>query len=619
MMPLFNINGNKLTSLKGEKSSFYEIYSPDMEGWDMQTQNRIFNDLESDIINTDFLMKFYSLNKKLYLNSFGDISLTHGQVIPVEKSVERFLGKENSILHFYENYLTCGNEFIRIASVKDFPERTSSLEVSNWPDFVLMFKKISKIEAKKKINLKRKLHFSSLFKGMRDLDSENAYFQAEELLSEVTRDSKALFEAEFYLVLRASTKDELDKVTDLVIKDFKGKGASLFIEERGLSFLYYSLVPGVVSSFKRKLELPSDYLSFLVPFHRDFITSDGLKLKSRQRNDVYIDLFHESALNYNGLITGSSGQGKSMFANKLLSFEIDRGTKGMVLDLGNSFRKNALYNGGVVLSQKFNPLQFKDPRYLKEFVLAVLEEKLGKKEEGRLFEVISKIEATSFKTFLSELEKSFPGISFYFKEIEEFFTDEEQPLNDFTYCDFSLYPEAMKAPLIIYLIEYFKHLEGRKVFVFDECWHLLERNAAYIAECFRTFRKYQASAIAISQNLDDFSGSQLGRVIIQNTYFKFLFKQSLIESEFIDSTSKTLLEEILSQKGAYSEFLYLTETNKKPLRFYPSPLEYELFTSDRSDNNYFESYMSEKGKFLSFQNAIRNYTEIKNPNWRAYE
>jgi len=619
MIPLFNVIGNGMTALTGEASSFFEILPPDIEGQDAQTKERVFVDLESDLINTDFLMKIYSIKGKLFLNSFGEFTLSQGQMNSVEKPVEKFLEKEESLVHFYENYLTVGNQFIRIASIKDFPDELNLLEVISWPDFVLIFKKIPKIEAKKQINLKRKLHFSSLFKGMRDLDSENAYYQAEELLSDVTRDSKALFQAEFYFVLKAPTKIELDKLTDQVVKDFKGKGATLLIEERGLSFLYYSLVPGVVSTFKREIKLPSDFLSFLMPFHRDFISSEGLNFKSRQRNDVYIDLFNESALNYNGLITGTTGQGKSMFANKLLSFELNRGTKAMVLDLGNSFRKNALFHDGVVLSERFNPLQFKDPRYLKEFVLAVLEEKLGKKEEGRLFETILNIEVKTFKGFLCELEKSFPGIGFYFKEIEEFFTDEELPLNDFTYCDFSLYPEVMKAPLIIYLIEYFKNLKGRKIFVFDECWHLLEKNADYIAECFRTFRKHQASAIAISQNLDDFSGSQLGRVIIQNTYFKFLFKQSLSESEFIDPITKSLLDEILSQKGVYSEFLYLTETNKKPLRFYPSPLEYELFTSDRRDNNSFEFYMSEKGKYLSFQDAIKNYTEIKNPNWRAYE
>src|SRR5690606_16169261 len=121
---------------------------------------------------------------------------------------------------------------------------------------------------------------------------------------------------------------------------------------------------------------------------------------------------------------------------------------------------------GSILSLSFNPYQFKNARYLKEFVLAVIDEKLSKKDEGRLFEEITEIldnpKISNFKEFLSVLEKSFTGIRYYFNEIEEYFTDEIYSLNDFTYCDFSNYPDAMKAPLIIYLIEYFKNLEGKK-------------------------------------------------------------------------------------------------------------------------------------------------------------
>ncbi len=576
-------------------------------------------DLEKDLINNEGLLKIYWLGGKLFFNLFSDLDLSCGGLVPQMNPVATFLGRDEAKITFYENYLTCGNYFIRLLSVRDFPEKVSFQEALKFPDFVLNLKKFSKIEAKNKVNLKRKLHFSSLFKGMRDLESENAYYEAENLLDDIGTDSKALFECEFYFLLKAKTKSELDLITERTIKDFKGKNASIMTEEKGLSYLYQSLVPGVSVSFKRRIQLPSDFVSYLIPYQRDYVLSEGMELKSRTDKSVFLDVFYEGALNYNCLITGSSGQGKSMLANKLLMHELDRGTKAMILDLGNSFHKNALYHGGVVLSEKFNPLQFKNPRYLKEFVLAVMDEKLGKREEGRLFEVISNTSFGSFDEFLSALEKDFPGISFYFKEIQEFFTDEVLPLHSFNYCDFSLYPENLKAPLIIYLIEYFKNLEGKKIFIFDECWHLLLKNADYIAECFRTFRKHQASAIAISQNLDDFSGSQLGRVIIQNTYFKFLFKQALVESEFIDSTAKALLDEIQSKKGVYSEFLYLTEVHKKPLRFRPDPLEYELFTSDRGDLNRFDSYMKEKGHFLDFKEAIHHFTEIKNPHWRPYE
>jgi TraG P-loop domain len=619
MTPIFSVNGNQLTSLTGEVSSFFRILPPDMDGLDADKQARIFSDLESNLVNTDSSFKIYWLDGKLYLNTFGEIDFTHGNVQSQIKPVSTFAGREEVDVRFYENYLTCGNSFLRILSVVDFPLNIEKLESCSWPDFVLNFKKIDKIQAKSKINMKRKLHFSALFKGMRDLDSENAYHQAEELFDAVTSDEKGLFSVEMFFLLKTSTKEELDKLTDKVLYDFRGKGAKLHVEAAGLSHFYQSLIPGVPASFKRSLLVPSDYLSYLVPYHRDFVMAEGFELTSRRDEPVYFDLFSAEALNYNILITGSSGQGKSMMANKLLWQELGRGTKAMVLDLGNSFAKNAKFHNGVILSQKFNPYQFKNPRYLKEFVLATMDDKLSKREEGRLFEEIKAIsddtQVTSFRAFILELEKSFPGIRYYFNEIEEFLTEESLPLNEFTYCDFTLYPEAMKAPLIIYLIEYFKHLEGEKIFIFDECWHLLLKNADYIAECFRTFRKHKASAVAISQNLDDFSESQLGRVIIQNTYFKFLFRQSLSTSEFIDAQSKTLLDSVQSIKGAYSEFLLLTETIKKPIRYYPSPLEYQVMTSAREDNQQFEEYLANGGKFIPFEEAIRNFTQIKNPLW----
>ena len=620
MTPIFSVNGHELTSLTGVVSSFFKILPPDLDGLDANAQERMFFDLEADLINTDSAFKLYWLNRELYLNAFGEISITHGKVIPQDKPISTFLGRNEADVKFYENYLVQGNQFVRVISVEDFPLNLEKLETYDWPDFVINFKKIDKLAAKNKINMKRKLHFSALFKGMRDLDSENAYHQAEALFDDVTSDEKGLFNVEMFFLLKASTKERLDELTDKLIYDFRGLGAKLHIEASGLSHFYQSLVPGVPASFKRALNVPSDYLAYLVPYHRDFVMDEGFKLTSRRNEAVHFDLFSSEALNYNVLITGSSGQGKSMMANKLVMEELKSDTKVMVLDLGNSFYKNARYHEATVFSERFNPYQFKNPRYLKAFVMAAMNEHLSKKEEGRLFEVIKSITENplvqNFGEFLCELKKEFEGIDYYFKEIDEFFEDDYAYQNDFTYCDFSIYPDALKAPLIIYLIEYFKNLYGKKIFIFDECWHLLSKNADYVAECFRTFRKNNASAIAISQNLDDFVETQLGRVIIQNTYYKFLFRQSLRTSEFLDAHSKMVLDSVQSVKGKYSEFLLLTEKNKKPLRFYPTDLEYNIMTTSKNDLEEFAKYMEGSGQYLTYENAMNNFTDIKNPFWR---
>ena len=620
MIPLFNINGHKLTDLNGKVSSFYEIIPSDIEGKSFDLQNKVFDDLESDLINCDDNLKLYWLDEKLYLNTFSDLKISHGDVLPCKNPLEVFFGDYPQEINFYENYLTCGAEYIRVFLIKDFPTFIKKFDTHSWPDFVLNIKKLEKNKAKSIINFRRKLHYSSLFKGMKDIDSENAFGEAESVLEGISNGETALMEIECFLIVKAGSKENLDEKSKNLVNKFKDVEASLFQEEKGLSFFYQALIPGVVPSFKRSSHCTSAYIAKMIPFHRDFIHDKGLRLTSRSSKDIFWDIFNPASINYNVLITGTSGQGKSMMANKILKYELKNDSKAVILDLGNSFYKTARFYDGVILSKKFNPLQFKNPTYLKEFILSAIDDKFTKMEEGKLYSCICEIietEIIDFNHFLDKLEQEFSGISFYFSEIKQFFTNEVVPLNDLTYCDFSNSPEAMKAPLIIYLIEYFKNLEGKKLFIFDECWHLLNKNADYIAECFRTFRKHQASAIAISQNLDDFSITQLGRVIIQNTYWKLLFRQSLSPSEFIDNQTIDLLDGIYSKRGEFSEFLLLSEDIKKPARFYSTPLEYELFNTSKDDVLKFNTYLKEYNKYLTFKECIHNYTALKNPFWEA--
>ncbi|MEI8348333.1 MAG: hypothetical protein WCG27_12770, partial [Pseudomonadota bacterium] len=286
-------------------------------------------------------------------------------------------------------------------------------------------------------------------------------------------------------------------------------------------------------------------------------------------------------------------------------------------DLGGSFRKLTHYHNGVEFDASFNPLQFKDVAYLKEFILSVADASWGNKDQGKLFKAIKGIlesdKVSDFKEFILKLEKEIPGISLYFEEIIESLSAKQTQTGKITYCDFSRYPEKIKAPLIIFMIEYFKNLPGRKIFVFDECWHLLNKHADYITECFRTFRKYEACALAIGQNLNDFISTSVGKAIVENTHYKILFRQDLAANEYLGVGVASKLSSIHSKKGAYSESLFIFENLSKAVRYYPTPLEYELFTSDKTDNDHFQKYVSDCGRFLEFPQALENYVSIKYP------
>lgn len=629
MIPLYSINQDKLISLSGDESSFFKITAPDLEQMSDDQKEQSYLNLESDLKLGPFgkFFKVYYLNGETFLNASAKASLGDCGLRPESNPLEAFFGTHlYSNIEFHQTYLTLNGKYLRVISLTKAPQEVTPNFLQEMTEgtcsFVLHIKRMETIEAKKKLNLRRKIHFSGLFKSLKDIESENAYNESEGLLEDITKGETGLFKMECFFLIQGLSLTEIESRTTEVIERLRTIDAKGVVEGGALPVIYRSMIMGVPPLFHREIEVPSDYLSYLIPYHQDALMSKGASLTSIRGNEIKFDLFQRGAHNYNLLITGPSGQGKSMMANKLVYEQLNIGSKILCLDLGNSFRKNALYHDGTIFSEKFNPLEFRCPRYLKEFIVACMEEPLTRKDEGKLFDAIIRaleFNPQNFDELVDLLKKDIPEIHHYFAEMREFFTDEIREEANFTYCDFSLYPEAIKAPLIIYLIEYFKKLSGRKVFVIDECWHLLNKNADYIAESFRTFRKHNASAVAISQNLDDLSQSQLGRVIIQNTFFKFFFRQNLELDQFVDLDLSERVKALQSIKGEYSQFLIFSENTRKITCYHPTALEYELFTSDKEDMSHFEFYLEEGGKYLDFKKALINFTELKYPHWRHCE
>ncbi len=349
----------------------------------------------------------------------------------------------------------------------------------------------------------------------------------------------------------------------------------------------------------------------LLPLKHDQIHQEGVEFLSSRGNPVYFNLRDESALNFNVLISGQSGAGKSMIAQKILVEELAKGASAIVLDLGNSFKKTAQYYGGESLSLSFNPLQFKSPHYLKELMVSVIPaNELSAKMEGKIFSIINENinSVATFKDLIHKISVEIPDFELYFSELWEFFDSTERELNKFTYVDTSLYPDKIKAPLIIFLIEAFKNLDGDRIFVFDEVWDFLRNNAEYIEECFKTFRKHGAGAIAIFQGLGT---NEIAMAIAKLCSTKFLFQQNLEESSEFDNFDIEKNKMLSTKRKEYSEFYIKTEHHRKTARFYPSPLEYELFTSYHKDREVFNRFEDHYAEFFPFDEIVDRYIDFK--------
>jgi hypothetical protein len=233
----------------------------------------------------------------------------------------------------------------------------------------------------------------------------------------MTNGEENLFEVEAWFILKADTLETLNQQTQELIRSLKQSEITPYIEAEGLRELFPAILFGMEPTLKRTHQCPTSYLVNLLPLKHDVLHDHGIGLYSERGNEIYFNLFDEQALNYNVLISGQSGTGKSMIAQKILKEELANGASAIVLDLGNSFKKTARYLGGGSLSLSFNPLQFKSPHYLKELIISVIPaSELTSKMEGKIFSLVKDYagEAGTFKELILKISTQIPDLELYF-------------------------------------------------------------------------------------------------------------------------------------------------------------------------------------------------------------
>lgn len=381
-----------------------------------------------------------------------------------------------------------------------------------------------------------------------------------------------------------------------------------------------------------------------------------------------IDLFASSG-NYNAIIVGTSGSGKSALTNDLITGNLGTGGKTYVIDVGASYKKLCQLLDGQWIDYApektlvINPFELvKDIKEDMGFLIPILTE-MASPNEG-----LSDFAQSVLQTHVIHiLKKAREGnrlacVTDLTESLSTGFVDPEKPskpdqrvldlavqLAPFSrngaygryfdgastvnfHKDFIVLElEGLKGRktlqsvvllCLIFLITQDLTLgekSTRKMVVIDEAWDLLSHKHAgsFIQNGYRRARKQNASFITITQSFADYYQNATTQAALENADIRFVLRQKEESLRFMESQKKVAfsawemnaIKNLKMREGEYSECLFSTpDTVPAVLQIRFDPFSRLLYSSRANDVARIEALMQ---KGFSVTEAISQLIEKK--------
>jgi conjugal transfer ATP-binding protein TraC len=403
-----------------------------------------------------------------------------------------------------------------------------------------------------------------------------------------------------------------------------------------------------------KLTLSSEPSHFL-PIQGEWggFSTPGMLLVGRRGQLLNWDPFSNSSGNYNVVVTGKSGSGKSVFLQDMLVNGYARGGAVFVLEVGRSFDKLCSLLKGKHLTFDGKPI------CLNPWPLVPVEE-VRKEEREAMLLLIESIVATMCFTKRSTTDQEDRRISNAIREVWEE-KKQKATMTDlktwFEYKGFqdlaetiSIYakggkyeayfenhkPINLSHPFVVIELEELANKPdlrtvalqtcivtiARNVFLgdrkkrtyicIDEAWDLLreQQMGAFIEKLARRLRKYNGSLIIGTQGADDFDANPGSRAALANSDWSCFLAQNpsaierLAKGDLIPMNEgfKAALSSVQTVQGQYSEVLILDAKGGYSIsRLELDPFSKILYSSKAED---FSSIQSQMKNGLTTEQAI---------------
>jgi conjugal transfer ATP-binding protein TraC len=573
-----------------------------------------------------------------------------------------------------QDHFMLGNVYHKVISLKNLPEEQTysamADELRALPFESRLFFSIDVLDQNKEIatlQLQRRMAYASVMgkRGVSDLDARAKLNDIESVLEEMIQGNEKVFKVSLNIVLKSKDQNDLESQVSETLQLLRTMNGAEGMQETVATFDIFSEIALPNARAKeRAIKVNTSVASDLIPLYGSWKGSDkpSVLLRTREGSLLTFDPFARDLTNSNMIISGGSGAGKSYFANSLISQMLKENPKVFILDVGASYRRTCENLGGQYIELgiksdlSINPFSLDgitDTENLDrkiKFLVTLVE--LMTKEPGQ--PGISRLERAEIERLVKEvLEEPEPMLNRLMAKLLSHSEMEMKRMGRILglWCGAAPYGKFVDRPTTVKLdrnivcfdlkgLEDYRDLQSACLFIitdliwrevqkdrthmkftlFDECWKILQDDSAaqFIGEVYRTYRKYRASAIAISQTMDDFIKSKVAQAVMPNSSIKWILKQKganldgLKSALQLNGREMQLIAGIESKKGHFSEALLMAEDKRQLVRIESTPLEYWLFTTDPPDLTFLKAEQ-ERQPNLSDADLLR-YCAEKYPN-----
>jgi type IV secretory pathway VirB4 component len=469
---------------------------------------------------------------------------------------------------------------------------------------------------------------------VRDPAIETALEDAESLRTAIQRGQEKFFQFGLYFTIYSDDEDKLEKLTKQLESILGGRLVLTRRADLRAEQAFNSCLPMALDEIEVFRNMNTSPLSSTFPFTSASLTdNEGILYGLNRHNDSLVIFDRFNLENANSVVFAKSGAGKSYAVKLEILRYLMLGTDVIVIDPENEYEQLAQTVGGTYLKvslnsdRRINPFDLPSP--LKDETLkpgdllrsniitlhGLLKLMLGKMtptEEGIIDKALNDVYALKGITMdlvdpsdkevptmvdLQSVLEGMDGAESLVKRVEKYTRgtfsgifnmptniDLNSGLVVFSVRDLEdeLRPVAMYI-ILNYIWNKVRSELKRRIMVIDEAWSLMqhEDSAKFLFGLVKRARKYYLGITTITQDVEDFLKSDLGKPVITNSSMQLLLKQSPTAAEKLQQIfNLTEGEKYLLLNSGVGQGLYFAGNKHVALQIIASYTEDQIVTTN---------------------------------------